>query len=167
MIKMIIATSSKEDGYAIGGDNKLLWDCSADLKYFQKVTTGQCVVMGRTTFDSLPFNGKGLPKRKNLVLSSTIKKSYLGEGVAWVSDIWTVLKLNVSMFKDIWVCGGANVYEQMLPYVSEIHHSTISGSYEDADTYFNMDFLDNGEWKLYSVEKLCDEATVRVWKRVN
>jgi len=167
-IKMIIATSSKEDGYHIGNDNKLLWQCKEDLSYFKKQTEGGCVVMGNTTFSSLPFK-YGLPNRKNLVLSRKPRKSYLSQDVVWLSDCRHILELKDTIllpFKDLWICGGSQIYRQMLPYVSEIHHTEVSGSYPDADTHFMMDFLDNGEWKLYSVEKLCDEATVRVWKRV-
>ena len=42
----------------IGGDNRLLWHISEDLKHFKAVTTGHPVVMGRKTYESL---GRPLP----------------------------------------------------------------------------------------------------------
>ena len=56
-IKMIIATDCI---FGIGKDNKLPWDCPEDLKYFKEQTLNDCVVMGRKTYESLPFEN-GLP----------------------------------------------------------------------------------------------------------
>ena len=167
MIKMIICTSSEEDGYAIGCDNQLLVSVPSDLKYFKSKTEGGCVLMGNNTFQSLPFK-KGLPNRKNLVLSRTLRKSFMSQDIVYFTDVQYIKNLVGTImlpFKDIWVIGGAKVYEQMLPDVQEIHHTTISGSYPEADTHFSMDFLKEG-WKLVSVEKLCDKATVKVWRRL-
>lgn len=169
MVKMIIATSSKEDGYAIGKDNKLLWKVPEDLDYFKEQTEGGCVVMGSNTFNSLPFKN-GLPNRKNLVLSKTPRKSFMCQDVVWFTDYTHIFQLQDSVvlpFKDMWVIGGATVYEQMLPLVSEIHHTTVSGDYSDADTHFDMSFLGDGEWEKTGSSVLCGEATVCVWKRVS
>ena len=171
MIKMILATSSKEDGYAIGKGNKLLWHVPEDLAYFKKQTGGQCVLLGRSTFDSINEilgTTKGLPKRKNLILSKTSRMSQMAVGSnLWLTSPKSAVKFieTTTHYSDLWVCGGASIYKQMLPHVSEIHHTLIKGEHE-ADTYFNMDFLNNGEWKLYSKEVLCDNATVNVWRRV-
>jgi len=51
----------------IGKDNDLLWRISADMKRFKAITTGNTIVMGRKTFDSLPKGA--LPNRRNIVLS--------------------------------------------------------------------------------------------------
>ena len=53
----------------IGRDGKLPWYIPEDLKNFKKITTQSIVIMGRKTWDSLPL--KPLPKRRNIVLSST------------------------------------------------------------------------------------------------
>lgn len=62
----ILAVSSEG---VIGVNNDLPWNIPADLKNFKAVTLGRPIVMGRCTWDSLPF--KPLPKRKNVVLTST------------------------------------------------------------------------------------------------
>ena len=53
----------------IGKDGRLPWHISEDLKNFKQITLGSTIIMGRKTWDSLPF--KPLPKRRNIVLSSS------------------------------------------------------------------------------------------------
>ena len=53
---------------AIGFQNKLLFWLPNDLKRFKALTTGNTIIMGRKTFESLPKGA--LPNRRNIVLSS-------------------------------------------------------------------------------------------------
>lgn len=62
----IVAVS---ENWGIGKDNALLFHIRADLQRFKALTTGHTVVMGRRTLESLP-GGRGLPGRRNLVLST-------------------------------------------------------------------------------------------------
>ena len=52
----------------IGKNGTLPWNISEDLQNFKKVTWGHPIIMGRKTWESLPF--KPLPNRRNIVLSS-------------------------------------------------------------------------------------------------
>jgi len=61
----IIAAIAKNN--VIGKDNDLIWHISEDLKRFKKLTSGHSIIMGRKTYESLPF--KPLPNRKNIVIS--------------------------------------------------------------------------------------------------
>ena len=58
----------------IGGDNRLLWHISEDLKHFKAVTTGHPVVMGRKTYESLgrplPGGRRSMPRRCPCATSS-------------------------------------------------------------------------------------------------
>ena len=54
------------DNYAIGRKNALLWNLPGDMKYFRQQTTGNAVIMGWMTFQSI---GRPLPKRHNIVIS--------------------------------------------------------------------------------------------------
>ena len=137
-VKMIIATTSKEDGYAIGKDNKLLWHVPEDLEYFKLATQGSTVVMGRSTYDSLPFKN-GLPMRKNIVLSRNVENEGKVNFTTMSKLIETLNSLGDN--RDFWVIGGKQIYTQLLSYVEEIHHTTIQGSFPEADTHMNMDFL--------------------------
>ena len=55
------------DNWGIGIKNQLPWHIAEDLKYFKAQTKGYPVIMGRTTYFSLPF--RPLPGRKNIVLN--------------------------------------------------------------------------------------------------
>lgn len=166
-IKMIICTSSEQDGYAIGKDNKLLWHIPEDMRYFRETTKGATVIMGRKTFDSINSildTDKGLPNRKNIVLSRTVE----GGGSVDIVSIDILLKTLNSLDNnnDVFVIGGKEVYTQLLSYIDKVYHTTVEGSYPDADTHFNMDFLKTGDWKIVDEKVLCDKATVKVWERV-
>ena len=67
-LKAVAAMSSNR---VIGNNGELPWHFSEDLKFFKKLTLNSTVVMGRKTFDSI---GKPLPKRKNIVISRSMKK---------------------------------------------------------------------------------------------
>ena len=66
MLGMIVACDRNG---AIGKDGDLPWRQSTDLQHFKKITMGSNLIMGRKTWDSLPF--KPLPNRRNIVLTST------------------------------------------------------------------------------------------------
>ena len=72
MITMIAAIGLNNE---LGKDNDLIWHLPADLKRFKKITTGNTLVMGRKTFESI---GKPLPNRKTVIV--TRDKKYFVEG---------------------------------------------------------------------------------------
>ncbi len=119
-LAMIYATT--EDGL-MGVDGKLPWYCPEDLKFFKETTLGKTVVMGRKTWDSLPFK-KGLPGRKNIVISKTVKELDGATVYGSVDAFVTMLAINTSDEKFI-VIGGKEVYEQLEEYCSEVYHTVI------------------------------------------
>ena len=129
---MIVAMDS-ENG--IGLNNTLPWYYSNDLKYFSKVTKGNgnnAIVMGKNTWLSLPK--KPLPKRDNIILSTTEK--YEGMGYETVDNI-ELLKEKIQKYDEIWIIGGANIYKQFINDIdlTEIHISKIHRKY-NCDTFF-------------------------------
>lgn len=170
-IKMIIATDCN---FGIGKDNKLPWDCPEDLRYFKEKTKLSAVVMGKSTWESLPMFPSGLPSRENYVLSSCIKEQVVYdtdneilESLEFHSspkNILLALEDNsyYGHIGNIWIIGGASTYSELLPYVEEIHHTTIDGDY-DCDTFFDMSFLK--DWKLVGGKNLSDKAEVNIWRK--
>ena len=73
----IIAAVDRNRG--IGYQNKLLFWLPNDLKRFKALTTGNTIIMGRKTFESLPKGA--LPNRRNIVLSSHSDIYYPGAEV--------------------------------------------------------------------------------------
>lgn len=115
---------------AIGKDNDLLWHISDDLKHFKSLTMGHPVIMGRRTFESLPF--KPLPKRRNIVL--THDQAFAHEGVEVVHTLDEMFQL-IRGEDEAFVIGGASVYKLLLPYVSRLYITWVYRDF-DADTYF-------------------------------
>lgn len=115
---------------AIGKDNDLLWHISADLKRFKLLTTGHTIVMGRRTFDSLPK--KPLPKRRNIVLTHAI--DFHPEGVEVAHNINELL-LMIEGEEEVFVMGGATIYQQLLPYTSKLYVTWVHHSF-DGDVFF-------------------------------
>ena len=115
-ISMIVAVDSNG---GIGKDNKLLWHIPGDLKRFKEITTGKTVVMGRKTFESLPFKN-GLPNRKNICLTRTPKDSI--ENVTYINDINIILN---NSEEEIFIIGGAEIYKLFMPYCNKLYLTQV------------------------------------------
>ena len=88
----------------IGKDNAIPWHYSTDLKRFKRLTTGNTIIMGRKTWESLPK--KPLPERRNIVITrSSI------DGVECFRSIDDALQ---TCEGDIWFIGGAGIYEEAM-----------------------------------------------------
>jgi dihydrofolate reductase len=111
----------------IGKDGKIPWHIPEDFKWFKKTTTGQAVLMGRKTFESL---GRPLPNRRNLVVS---RAGDLGEGVEMVRDLAAFRPEDYPC--DVWVIGGGEIYRQTLDTCEEIYLSVVNRVVE-GDVFF-------------------------------
>ncbi|ERJ82105.1 dihydrofolate reductase [Porphyromonas gingivalis F0566] len=147
MISIVVAIA--ENG-AIGYKNDLLWHLPADLKRFKEMTTGHSIIMGSRTFRSLPKGA--LPNRRNIVLSRTQQDF---PGAEWAASPEVALEL-VGDEAEAFVIGGAQVYEQMLPYTDKIYLTRVHADFPEADTFFPE--LDMSEWvELSRTEYPADE----------
>ena len=133
-MNMIVAC---DKNWGIGKDGHLLCHLSGYLKYFKEMTMGKTVVMGRVTLESLP-GGKGLPGRRNIVM--TRNQDYHAEGIEVVHDFSELDEaLKDVNSDDVFVIGGAKLYEQMLHMCENIYVTKIDQEF-DADRHFrNMD----------------------------
>ena len=123
----------------IGFDNKLPWHIKADLKRFKKLTESDIVIMGRTTYLSL--GSKPLPKRMNVVITSDINTVAPKPGVAVFNNIPEALayaKLYAfnNKIKNIWIIGGASIYEQTMDMIDGIKLTYILQEVPGADTFY-------------------------------
>ncbi|CAN0153304.1 unnamed protein product, partial [Chrysoparadoxa australica] len=64
---MITLIAAHDRNRAIGKDGDIPWHLPEDLAMFKRETLGGALIMGRRTWESLPF--KPLPKRLNIVVS--------------------------------------------------------------------------------------------------
>ncbi len=153
MYTIIVARNSTN---GIGMNNSIPWETNKeDLKFFQRMTTNNIVIMGRNTWGSLP--NKPLKNRINIVLTS--------EPIAGVLTFKSI-KLCDRFLQDTkeyaklkwWVIGGESIYNQYmrLNLISEIYISQINSD-EPCDKYFNCD---TNEYQKTMVEHIDDQLTV-------
>ncbi|MDD2568772.1 MAG: dihydrofolate reductase [Clostridia bacterium] len=133
-----------DNNWGIGCQGDLLFHIPADMKFFKSTTTGKIVVMGDLTLKSLPHS-KPLPNRTNIVLSS--EPDFQVEGAIICHSLAEFFEL-LSKYKieDVFIIGGAAVYNQLLPYC-EYAYITKVNSTAKADKYLdNVDDMPN--WQL-------------------
>jgi dihydrofolate reductase len=126
-MKFFKAIAAMAQNRVIGQGRKIPWHLPEDFKWFKSMTTGQIVVMGRKTFESI---GKPLPNRTTIVVSRSLPQI---SGVRVVSDLGQIDRANES--RDIFICGGAQIYEQALPSCSDLY-LTLVKRIVDGDTFF-------------------------------
>lgn len=133
-MKAIVAV---DNNWGIGKDGDLLVRLPGDMKYFKEKTIGKVVVMGRTTFESLPGK-KPLKDRENIVLSRN--PDFEAEGCIKCRSMGELFKVleNYNM-DDVFIIGGEDIYRQFGPYCSSHLVTKINGTF-DADKHFeNLD----------------------------
>ena len=114
----------------IGNDLKIPWHVKEDFQHFKKTTLNHTIIMGLNTYKSI---GMALPNRKTIVVNFT--------PVPEINDaeVCTSLEELINKYKDseeeVFVCGGASIYRQMLPYCQKLIISVIKGDYE-GNIYF-------------------------------
>ena len=111
----------------IGKDNAIPWHIPEDSKWVKETTTGQIVVMGRKTFDSI---GRPLPNRENIVVSRSMEER---DGMRVVQDLAEVEEIRAE--KEIWILGGEQIYRQALPRCNELYLTIVKRNVQ-GDTYF-------------------------------
>lgn len=111
----------------IGAQNKMPWHLPEDLRWFAQTTSGHIIVMGRKTFESI--GGRPLPGRRNIIVSRKLNNSSGAQSpralannsdVEIIDSLDKLQQLTLPAKKDIWICGGAEIYRQTFPYCSDI-----------------------------------------------
>ena len=128
----------------IGLNNTLPWHLPADLKHFRQLTTGNIIVMGRRTFDSI---GKPLPDRTNVVL--TRQRHFDRPDILTANSIQEVLKHFCDDDRHIFIIGGAEIFQQTLPLCQRLHLTEIQQDFT-GDTFFPEYIRD--DWREISRE---------------
>ena len=111
----------------IGKDNQMPWHLPEDLAHFKRVTLGQPVIMGRTTWDSLPARFRPLPGRLNIVI--TRQSDWRSDGALRAASIEDAMRLCGDV-PDAWIMGGAEIYRQAEPLASTGVVTEIDADFE-------------------------------------
>lgn len=159
-IALIVARASNG---VIGCKNQLPWRLSNDLQYFRRHTTGNVVIMGRVTYESI---GKPLPNRINIVV--TRSAAWQADGVVVVNSLEQAIETGTqhcfslaaaseldqspaasSGLPRLFVIGGAELYRQALPLANEVLLTEVLAEPE-GDAWFEP--LPEQEWREISRE---------------
>ncbi|GIN22496.1 dihydrofolate reductase [Siminovitchia fordii] len=135
---------------AIGYQGKLLTRLPKDLKRFKELTTNNFIVMGRRTYQEI---GEPLPNRTNLILSKSGDFDFHQDLYVYNSAESILQEYYDHADEDaqLYVCGGEQVYNCFMPHADKIYLTIVSHKFENADTYFSTDSLD--DFKITSYVK--------------
>jgi len=156
---MIIGIVAIARNFAIGKDGKLPWHFPADLKFFKRTTVGNVVVMGSTTWRAI---GKPLPDRLNIVLSRS-RDIVLPQDVLLLGGVEEIVALSKYTAGDVYIIGGASVYQSFADKIDEWLVTDIPFSVDDADTFMPEGFL--SEFEFVESEDLGEGLQVRTLRR--
>ena len=139
----LIAAMGNNRELALRG--KILWHIPEELQHFKKNTLNHHLLMGRKTFESLQAP---LPQRTVIVL--TRKKNCSFKNCLMAHDISQAICMAKERGeKELFVCGGEQIYRQTLEMADFIYLSHIDYSVT-ADTWFPE--LKDEQWETVKQE---------------
>ena len=141
-ISIIVAVAKNG---AIGLNNELLYRLPNDLKRFKALTTGNTIIMGRKTFESLPKGA--LPNRRNIVLSRQEGLHY--ENAECYRSLEEAL-MQCDYTEDVFIIGGGELYKQTLGLAKRLYLTLVDDVPAEADAFFPE--IDPSEWQVTSCE---------------
>ena len=140
MISIIVAIARN---YTIGSANSMPWHLPEDFRHFKQVTMGKAVIMGRKTYEPI---GHPLPKRTNVVIT---RSDLQIEGCRVVHSLDEAFEM-FEPSEEVFVIGGAQIYEQALSKADRILLTIVHRPYE-GDTSFPT--IDPSVWEECSRER--------------
>ena len=138
IISLIAALANNR---VIGNQGQLPWRQKADLQYFKAQTLNKPIIMGRTTFETLPA---ALPKRRNIII--TRQTDYQADKAEVFTDLNAAIAA-CSEVPEIMIVGGAQIYQLALPIADRMYLTFIDAQPE-GDTLFPQ--WDVNQWQLIS-----------------
>lgn len=126
MISIIAAIGKNNE---LGKDNNLIWHIKEDLANFKNLTMNKKIVMGASTYKSLP---KRLEGREYIILSSKLTNI---ENAIIYKDFNDLLNYLKNLDEEVMIIGGASIYKLFLPYADRLYLTEIDAEAQ-ADAYF-------------------------------
>lgn len=120
------------------------WKWKADMRFFKEKTWGKRILVGRKTFETLPK----LKNRRILCVSrqNIDPRSWYDWQVDTAFSAITLHEAQQIALQDksneVFLCGGGEIYKELLPYCSECYVSRLNEDY-DCDVKFPVDILKN------------------------
>ena len=157
------AIAAMSQNRVIGIGDKLPWHYSEDFKWFKKNTLDQDIIMGRITFQGLPGI---LPRRIHHVLTKDMSKMGF-KGEVWLNPGSVKVHENFdNLPENGWVCGGAEIYEQLLPRCEEFLLTIIKEDIELTEDAVRMPEFEHLFEVKYEVVNETENCEFRIYKRI-
>jgi len=165
-------------------DGGIPWKCSGDLKHFKEVTEGSSIIMGRKTWESLPF--KPLKNRKNIVITRTPRYRLKAvpftdfEGVITEQDTVDLYPTEVDVYhslsqalareqelgNDVWIIGGRGLLKEGFEYADHIWHTSVLTDEIDGGEKLDIKYYEDSDWVLVQEKAEHDWAAKYLIKRI-
>lgn len=136
MLSLIVAYDKNKN---IGNENTIPWRIKNDMLRVKELTTGQTIIMGRKTLESI---GRALPNRINRVLTRNPQSLEKYKDIEVYTDD-SILE-NTTTDK-VFIFGGGTIYEKYFDKCDELFITEVD-TVVDADTKFPN--FNEKEWEL-------------------
>ncbi len=159
MISLMVAIAQNN---VIGRDNKLLWHISEDLKRFKKITSGNTIIMGRKTFESLPGV---LPNRKHIIITRDKSYTVNNSSVEVIHNINDIINSFKNSPVEVFIIGGGEIYNQFINSVDKIYLTKVFKDFEGDTTFPSIDY---SNWNTtFESEIFTDEKSNLQYQFIN
>ena len=150
MMKLIVAVN---ENWGIGSDNDLLYHIPEDMKFFRGKTKDNVIIVGRKTLESFP-GGNPLKNRTNIVL--TTDKNYKKDDVIVVNSKEELfLELKNHKDKEIYLCGGEQIYKLLYSYCDIAYVTKIEDN-KPAQKYM-QNLYNESDWEIIEQSELLED----------
>ena len=127
MLNIIVAVS---ENLAIGRAGDIPWHIGDDLRYFKRITSGNTLIMGRRTWESIGC--RPLKNRRNIVVSRTLAAQ---EGLEVATSLEAALQM-AAADAEVFIMGGGQLYREAMPLAERLYVTHVHTVIDDADTFF-------------------------------
>jgi thymidylate synthase len=155
-LNIIVAFSKKNFG--IGFKNKLPWNIHEDLTHFSKITKKSIIIMGRNTWESIPYDKRPLKNRSNIIVSSGEDDKYAeNPNVIFVHPYKIDELVNILLnIDDVFIIGGESLYKKYIGIADNIYTTIIDKEFE-CDVFFPIERFGEYEIETYSESEFSEE----------
>lgn len=136
----IIAAISKNN--CIGKNGQIPWNIPEDMKRVRELTTGNVVIMGKNTWESIPEKFRPLPNRVNIVITSQANYA-----VPPSVEVYSTIQQAIAAHSGerIFGFGGAGIYKEMINIADTLYITHVDQKISDCTAFFPK--IDPAVWK--------------------